>query len=291
MMLSCRNSLLTGRSPDQIKVFGFEATANEQLGGDGWNVFHSFRRHGYLTLAVGKVFHWAEDIPRGSLSSENGKYFPSQYDQEWGCRAPFKPGSPEADPSSFAWAGDCMPMACGQPGRRKGDCGIKGRAYVEPSEVHEEHFFDSRVAGIAMQKLRMAAGLESPFMLAVGFKSPHLHWHMPLRVWEAYAGNDTIYPPEMSLPPEGVHLVSLGDMNLDNGVWLTDGRVFPSPPFRIQPRSEWEQMPRDAQIEVNITPIQLSLCPRLPLVPERSCFHHPIYHPHPVRCGGRTRHA
>jgi len=49
-----RASILSGRRPDTTEIYGFEATTP-----DGWTTLPAFfRRAGYTTFGVGKIFHW-----------------------------------------------------------------------------------------------------------------------------------------------------------------------------------------------------------------------------------------
>jgi len=49
-----RASFLSGRRPDTTEIYGFEATTPE-----GWTTLPAFfRRNGYTTFGVGKLFHW-----------------------------------------------------------------------------------------------------------------------------------------------------------------------------------------------------------------------------------------
>ena len=81
-----RNSFLTGMYPDVSKVFYFEGVTHLTLGKRGeLDVFSHMRSHGFITMGVGKLWHWepiGEPFTRGT-----GAHFPrwGTYSQEWGC--------------------------------------------------------------------------------------------------------------------------------------------------------------------------------------------------------------
>ncbi|MCH2597258.1 MAG: hypothetical protein MKZ95_15900, partial [Pirellulales bacterium] len=68
------------------KVFYFEGVTHLTLGQRGEvDVFTHMRSHGYITMGVGKLWHWepiGEPFTRGT-----GAHFPKwgTYSQEWGC--------------------------------------------------------------------------------------------------------------------------------------------------------------------------------------------------------------
>ena len=60
-----RASLLSGRRPDTTEIYGFEATTP-----GSWTTLPAlFRRSGYTTVGVGKIFHWGPG-PADAWSAE-----------------------------------------------------------------------------------------------------------------------------------------------------------------------------------------------------------------------------
>ena len=145
-----RNSFLTGMYPDVSKVFYFEGVTHLTLGKRGeLDVFSHMRSHGYITMGVGKLWHWepiGEPFTRGT-----GAHFPKwgTYSQEWGC----------GDEDS---GGRCSPRKEEVP---DGDI-VMGRVY--PTKDPAESLFDYRVASDANKKLANLLWKVIRFMFTAG---------------------------------------------------------------------------------------------------------------------------
>jgi len=125
--------------PDVSKVFYFEGVTHLTLGKRGeLDVFSHMRSHGFITMGVGKLWHWepiGEPFTRGT-----GAHFPrwGTYSQEWGCE--------DKDAG-----GRCSPRKEEVP---DGDV-VMGRVY--PTSDPAESLFDYRVASDANKKLALGA--------------------------------------------------------------------------------------------------------------------------------------
>ena len=118
-----RFSFLTGNYPDVHKVYFFESTAPAAMGQRGaLDFFAHARSHGYMTFGVGKLWHWGPD--KKSFSPAGGAYFPTKYDQEWGCT--------DREPS-----GRCAPTDVSKPW-------VAGKVFA--TDVSNALLFDHRVA-------------------------------------------------------------------------------------------------------------------------------------------------
>ncbi|KAJ1461585.1 alkaline-phosphatase-like protein [Pelagophyceae sp. CCMP2097] len=241
-----RNSFLTGVMPDVSKVYAFEATVTENMGEATTTIFNKMRSHGYLAMGVGKIFHWA---PVGDSFSfmvrpgqKVGKYFPNDYDQEWGCQ----PNEP---------SGTCTPKLCTDANTR-GACAM-GKVYV--SDVPVEQLFDYRVASEADRLLRIAAdewrpdrhGVKRPSFVGVGFHHPHTKWVVPRALWEATQSDIRVQPAMFHEPPQGAPYWAAGDINVDGDIHLIDGTRVPSRDYYAAvPARGIKRMPSHAQEEL-----------------------------------------
>ena len=220
-----RNSFLTGRSPDHPlnRIYWFEGNAPAL----SHNIFALLKVRGYVTLGVGKLFHWAMGAAFFSqtFSPENGQYYPEMYDQEWGCGPP------------------CRATVCS----RSENCGSNGRVYVDGG-MPEGAFFDANVAREARERLRRANATGRPFALGVGFHHPHFKWHVPTRLWAGrYASEAEIRPVARPLPSAGLPLHAMPDQHLTN-VDLSSGERINT---RRETKSWWRvPMPARAQLEM-----------------------------------------
>ncbi|KAJ1460885.1 alkaline-phosphatase-like protein [Pelagophyceae sp. CCMP2097] len=219
-----RNSFLTGRSPESLKIYWFEIWEPHVP-----SLFARLRTAGFRSFGVGKVFH-STPPPAGAFENTVNlpldqrpeefqpglHFFPRQYDQEWGSV-----NGPE----------DCRPEQCAC--EETHGC-TNGRVFAE-DRPDSLHYFDNRVAqtavdilgGIIAGTLRTApaagdslfsfsraGGSLFPFSLAVGFHHPHLKWYVPLDVWEQYA-NNTIVAPKHKTPSRGYPVFATPDRNLE----------------------------------------------------------------------------
>jgi arylsulfatase A-like enzyme len=171
-----RTSLLTSTYPWQNGIYMIEQVMREspQLK-EAWTIPQHFRREGYRTMGVGKIYHTAEGDP-------------DAWD-EWGGRKSWQAmakklgaqtasGIPDADIFDFG------PV----PGVRDADMS------------------DSDHTSWAVERLGIAYNL--PFFLAVGLITPHLPLHTPTHWFDQYPERSTKLPAVLSgdlddLPPMG----------------------------------------------------------------------------------------
>ena len=57
---------------------------------------------------------------------------------------------------------------------------------MEIADVHDEAYFDGRLATAAIKALKRLKGLGDPFFLGVGFTKPHLPFNAPKKYWDLY---------------------------------------------------------------------------------------------------------
>ena len=169
-----RASVMTGRRPDTLKVWDLKTHFRETLP-DVVTLPQHFKRHGYIAVGVGKIFH-----------------------NESGAKPPF----PFADPVSWSeppvfaegphWRDWVVP---GDPAGPK----EKGGA-VQCLDVPDEAYLDGRIAAAAVSKLGALAGKREPFFLAVGFWKPHLPFNAPKKYWDLYDRSKLSAPNPSRLP-------------------------------------------------------------------------------------------
>ena len=215
-----RNSFLTGTYPDVSKVFYFEGVTHDSLGKRGeLDVFSHMRSHGYITMGVGKLWHWepiGEPFSRGT-----GAHFPrwGTYSQEWGCE--------DKDAG-----GRCSPA---KDEILDSDI-VMGRVY--PTKDPSSSLFDYRVASDANKKLALGARQWSarrrPFFLGVGFHHPHTKWRIPQSTWSDYESR-RITMPDNQRKTKGAPFYAFGDNNIAPTAITIDGtrHSVPSKPYDV----------------------------------------------------------
>lgn len=157
-----RASVMTGRRPDTLRVWDLATHFRDTLP-DVVTLPQHFKRHGYRTEAVGKIYH---DPPR--FRDEPSWSTPAQLDDTEGVRG------------KYASAAN---LAIYQP---DGKAGREKAGATDAADVPDEAYIDGRVAALASERLRALAVKAQPFFLAVGFRRPHLPFSAPQRFWSRY---------------------------------------------------------------------------------------------------------
>jgi len=172
-----RSSTLTGLTPDQLGIYGNQADLRARQP-DLVTLPQAFRRAGYETVSIGKVFDQRiRDTP-----SWDAEYF-------------FKPGDLYAHPENqriheenFTRKGNDPdhPWKAGPPV----EIGREGRALYE----------DEKISGKAGEELKRLAAAKKPFFLAVGFHRPHLPFAAPEKYWKMYDRSAIRLPDSRDVP-------------------------------------------------------------------------------------------
>ncbi len=172
-----RASLMTGRRPDTTRVWDLHTHFRKALP-DVVTLPQYFKEHGYLTQAIGKIYHdpeWAQDAQSWSVpeklvvTKRDGKYALDESESDRG--------------------------------------GSKGTA-TEKADVADDAYIDGKVAEAAVKALHQLK--DKPFFLAVGFRRPHLPFSAPAKYWDMY-DRDALPLPDTAAVAENVPEVALHD--------------------------------------------------------------------------------
>ena len=179
-----RSSFLTGRRPDQLHLWVNGIHFREQNRDvetlPGW-----FKRHGYVTRNVGKIFHNWHTKTRGDRQSWSADEF-----------------------LHYANHGSDLPQVSGElpPNRALTYPRLYGDAPLcERRDVADEAYFDGRVAAEAVRLLQELRG--QPFFLAVGFWKPHAPFNPPAKYWQQQPAKLPRLDPRVpdAVPPLALH--------------------------------------------------------------------------------------
>ncbi|MFM8579210.1 MAG: sulfatase, partial [Planctomycetaceae bacterium] len=167
-----RSSMLTGRRPDTLCVWSNSVHFRE-VNPDVETIPSWFKRHGYETRCVGKIFHnWHTAVhgDPGSWSAPEYLHYANH-----GHDAPFANlGLGERPPAELP------PNLAIHSHRNYGLVPLD-----ECRDLPDEAYFDGRVAAEAVRLIE--EGLpDRPFFLAVGFWKPHAPFTAPKRYWDLY---------------------------------------------------------------------------------------------------------
>ncbi len=187
-----RASLMTGIRPARNRFVSYLTRADQDA--PGITTFNTqFRKNGYYTVSLGKVFHHASDSAEGwSEPAWRTKGIP------WYQR----PENHELHTERQ------------KQGRRK-----RGPAW-ESADVADNAYADGVIAERAIADLQRLKDREEPFFLAVGFLKPHLPFIAPQKYWDLYDHDDIRLPDNYhapkDAPQESIH--SSGEMRAYAGI-------------------------------------------------------------------------
>lgn len=179
-----RCALLRGRYPSEpVHVSNNAIARTHARWGDG-NLPAWFKRHGYQTLALGKITHY----PGGRTGrnwTEGPEELPGAWTRSWIPDSPWK--TAEAMMHGYA----------------NGQARIRGKTPPwEAFDGPESAYPDSWVASDAVATLQELARSREPWFFAVGLFKPHLPFAAPKRYFGLH-DPDKIPEPPVAQRPEG----------------------------------------------------------------------------------------
>lgn len=191
-----RNNLLLGSRSTSIGVYSLGVFFRRAVP-EAVTLPQHFKRHGYLTAGIGKVFH----IGHGN------------HDDPLSWSVPFHPEKvvEYALPES---TGGALTREEALFANRSARGLPRGPAW-ERADLPDEAYADGRIAAEAIRRLRAYATQPRPFFLAVGFVKPHLPFCVPERYWKLYDPQRLPLPTVVE-PPRGAPRYAvkrLGELN------------------------------------------------------------------------------
>ena len=148
-----RNSFLTGRRPDTTRVWNFKRSFRDLSDGESWiSLPQAFKKSGFVTSGMGKVFHPGE--PKNN-----------DYPASWS--ADFEYFDPAVDKCNASYA-------------------VSGEGWCA-ADWPDADFTDGKIATLAVERLaeygrrQNTTRTRTPWFLAVGFHKPHLPNAIPLK--------------------------------------------------------------------------------------------------------------
>lgn len=191
-----RSSALTGRRPDATRVFDNGAHFRAALP-DVVTLPQLFKRHGYDTVGLGKVYHpGCDDAHSWTVPHwEAGKS-----DEDAQGLALVEEMASYYGPEGRALVRKRLDQATksGKQVERLKRRDLLGPSWEAP-RVADEDLVDGKTAARAVQVLRELK--DRPFFLAVGFLKPHLPFVAPRKYWDMYPPDAVPYVA--SAPPKG----------------------------------------------------------------------------------------
>ena len=168
-----RASLMTGIRPAKDRFLTFTARADKEAPGATTLNTH-FKKHGYRTISLGKVFHNPADNIDG-----------------W--------SEPPTRPSGKRYTTKEAIAATKKD--KKGRA--RGPSWENGGDVPDDTYTDGIIADDAIDRLRdLTSQPDQPFFFAVGFTKPHLPFVAPGPYFEKYPVSE-VRMPENYFPPKG----------------------------------------------------------------------------------------
>ncbi len=178
-----RAALLRGRYPTERAHLGNAAIADTHRTWGDANLPAWFQRHGYRTLAMGKITHHPGGLT-GPDWNTGPEELPDSWERSWIPASPW----PHAEGIMHGYAN-------GKPRERGQDPPLE--AFDGPDSAYP----DAWVADEAVSTLKTLADSPAPWFFAVGFFKPHLPFAAPKRYFDLH--DPTLIPaPDVTRRPE-----------------------------------------------------------------------------------------
>ena len=162
-----RASIMTGLRPGYNRFLHYYTQADIETPGIVTLPGH-FKKNGYRTVSIGKVFHTPKDNERKAWSE-----VPYRLDHHL---------TPNGDWSGSGWQ-DYLSEANKTIASKKDN----GCAWPwENTETEDTAYHDGKYAMKAIQYLNEFKKNKEPFFLALGFLKPHLPFNAPKKYWDMY---------------------------------------------------------------------------------------------------------
>ena len=177
-----RASMLFGYYPYATKATGY-TSGREKVGPnrDSWPQY--FRKHGYHSARISKVFHMG--VPTDIGPGNDGADDPASWDEV------FNSPGPESQASG---TGETLQN---NPGGLKQGAAGGNRFSVVEAEGGDLVHSDGKTAQKAVNLINQYKGMHKPFFLGIGFVRPHVPLVAPRKYFASYAFDDMSLPPKI----------------------------------------------------------------------------------------------
>ncbi len=159
---------------------------------------HYFKKNGYRTVSVGKVYHYNDD----DADAWDTRYTNTFYEQEQGF-------GPHGYCSGYQLPQNKRLMENYAKGR--GGPVAKLPPICECTDAPDDAYPDGVVAKTAVQELSSRKETGQPWFLAVGFYRPHLPWAVPQKYWDRYNRDEVDLADNPFFPEGGIGKTTLCD--------------------------------------------------------------------------------
>jgi choline-sulfatase len=199
-----RASFMSGYYPNATTTFGY-VSGRENIGPDRDTWSQLFKKNGYYTARVSKIYHMGVpiDIELGS----NGKDDKASWNERFNSQGPEWMARGEAE------------LVQGNPDGKIARKGGNVMTIVK-AEGDDLYHSDGKTAEKASELIRQHK--DEPFFIAVGFVRPHVPFVAPKSDFDPYPYSDIVMPQKVEgdwddIPKRGINYVTSvnGKMNLE----------------------------------------------------------------------------
>jgi iduronate 2-sulfatase len=190
-----RASLMTGMAPDTTKIYDLNTRVRDTMP-NAVTLGQLFRKDGYTSMRVGKIYH--QNVPEGIGQDglDDGPTWDYTFDPDGEDHLKDEPLVQFPTPGNGANNG-------GAKNGKKPHLGSTLAFYESPSG--DEVMTDSKGADEVIRLLRTNTGKQKPFFLAYGLYRPHVPWIVPKTYFEMYPLDKVRYrefdPAELTQAP------------------------------------------------------------------------------------------
>jgi iduronate 2-sulfatase len=177
-----RASFMFGYYPYASKASGY-TSGREKVGPDKDSWAQYFRKNGYHSARVSKVFHMGvpPDITKGSDGADD----PASWDEAYNSKGP------ETNVPGFG------ELLSNNPGGLKKGAGGGNSFSVVEAEGDDGVHSDGKTAQKAVELIGKYKDMDKPFFLAVGFARPHVPLVAPKKYFAPYDWKTIELPPKI----------------------------------------------------------------------------------------------
>ena len=177
-----RASMLFGYYPYATKATGY-TSGRKEVGPDKDSWPQHFRKNGYHTARISKVFHMG--VPTDIAPGKDGADDPASWDEAFNSPGPESkaPGTGETLQNN--------------PDRLKKGAAGGNRFSVVEADGDDLVHSDGKTAKKAVQLINQYKGMDKPFFLAVGFVRPHVPLVAPRKYFAPYVFDEMVLPPKI----------------------------------------------------------------------------------------------
>lgn len=188
LCMPSRSSLLSGYRPETLQNKAGPLTGHAPEG--TVSLPQLFRKNGYTTVSVGKIYHHNSDDPDGWVRRHTETF---QAEGEWcsGYCSGYQLPANQALVQNYLQG-------------KKLRLGFPSSAITEITDTPDEETPDGFIAQRAIEELRALKQTGEPFFLAAGFYRPHMPLTAPKKYWDLYDRASFALPANFRQPDDGI---------------------------------------------------------------------------------------